>query len=142
MHREELGANSWTAEYRRGLAWELYKTKLPKGIEGRDFHWVVKSMYQRRGVLLYALSIQKSKKAENCRNEKLILLKSKAASLLGVNPYFIRDYEQASLKFSLKQASSAISLALEADLKSKGVGVKSLNQHDILQELLVKVFAL
>lgn len=68
--------------------------------------------------------------------------KSKAASLLGVNPYFIRDYEQASLKFSLKQASSAISLALEADLKSKGVGVKSLNQHDILQDLLVKIFAL
>ena len=64
MHREELGANSWTAEYRRGLAWELYKTKLPKGIEGRDFHWVVKTMYQRRGELLYALSIQKSKKAE------------------------------------------------------------------------------
>ena len=64
--------------------------------------------------------------------------KSKAASLLGVNPYFIRDYEQASLKFSLKQASNAISLALEADLKSKGVGVKSLKQHDILQELLVR----
>ena len=77
MHREELGANSWTAEYRRGLAWELYKTNLPKGIEGRDFHWVVKTMYQRRGVLLYALSIQKSGKAENSRNEKLILLNPK-----------------------------------------------------------------
>ena len=67
--------------------------------------------------------------------------KSKAASLLGVNPYFVRDYEQASRQFNLKQASKAISLTLEADLKSKGVGVKSGNQYDILQDLLVKVFA-
>jgi DNA polymerase-3 subunit delta len=67
--------------------------------------------------------------------------KSKAASLLGVNPYFVRDYEQASRQFNLKQASKGISLILEADLKSKGVGVKSGNQYDILRDLLVKVFA-
>ena len=67
--------------------------------------------------------------------------KSKAAGLLGVNPYFIRDYEQACQKFSLKQASKAIALTLEADLKSKGVGVKSGNTYDILQDLVVKVFA-
>jgi DNA polymerase-3 subunit delta len=68
--------------------------------------------------------------------------KSEAPRLLGVNPYFIGDYEQASKKFSLKQASMAISFTLEADLKSKGVGVKSNNIYDILQDLLVKVFAL
>lgn len=67
--------------------------------------------------------------------------KSKAASMLGVNPYFVRDYEQASRQFNLKQASKAISLTLEADLKCKGVGVKSGNHYDILQDLLVKVFA-
>lgn len=66
--------------------------------------------------------------------------KSKAVSLLGVNPYFVKDYEQASKKFSLKQAGKAITLILEADLKSKGVGVKSGNQYQILQDLLVKVF--
>ena len=67
--------------------------------------------------------------------------KSKAASLLGVSPYFVRDYEQACKKFNLKQAGKAITLTLEADLKSKGVGVKSGNQYQILQDLLVKVFA-
>ena len=67
--------------------------------------------------------------------------KSKAASLLGISPYFVRDYEQACEKFSLKQAGKAITLTLEADLKSKGVGVKSGNQYQILQDLLVKVFA-
>ena len=67
--------------------------------------------------------------------------KSKAASLLGINPYFVRDYEQACRKFSIKQASKAITLTLEADLKSKGVGVKSGDPYSILQDLLVKVFA-
>ncbi len=68
--------------------------------------------------------------------------KSKAPQLLGVNPYFVGDYERASKKFSLKQASKAISITLEADLKSKGVGVKSNESYDILQDLLIKVFAL
>ena len=67
--------------------------------------------------------------------------KSQAASLLGVSPFFVRDYEHASKKFSLKQASKGISLTLEADLKSKGVGVKSANSQQILQDFLVKVFA-
>jgi DNA polymerase-3 subunit delta len=66
--------------------------------------------------------------------------KSNSASLLGVNPYFVKDYEYACKKFSLKQASKAITLTLEADLKSKGVGVKSGNQYKILQDLLVKIF--
>jgi DNA polymerase-3 subunit delta len=67
--------------------------------------------------------------------------KSKAAALLGVSPYFVKDYESASRKFTLKQSSKAIAFILEADLKSKGVGVKSLQQHEIMQDLLVKVFA-
>ena len=67
--------------------------------------------------------------------------KSKAAELLGVRPYFIKDYEYACKKFSLKQLIKAITLTLEADLKSKGVGMKSANQYHILQDLLVKVFA-
>ncbi|MEC7124755.1 MAG: hypothetical protein VXW16_02665 [Bacteroidota bacterium] len=60
---------------------------------------------------------------------------------MGVRPYFIKDYEYASKKFSLKQLIKAITLTLEADLKSKGVGMKSANQYHILQDLLVKVFA-
>jgi len=59
---------------------------------------------------------------------------------LGVNPYFVKDYEYACKKFTLKQASKGITLTLEADLKSKGVGVKSNNQYNILQDLLVKIF--
>tara|TARA_B100001173_G_C16027093_1_gene564597 strand:+ start:1322 stop:2323 length:1002 start_codon:yes stop_codon:yes gene_type:complete len=67
--------------------------------------------------------------------------KSIAATSLGINPYFVRDYEHASKKFTLKQASMAITLVLEADLKSKGVGVKSGKENHVLKDLLVKVFA-
>ena len=67
--------------------------------------------------------------------------KSKAASSLGVNPYFLKDYQQAASVFNLKQASKGIYFTLEADLKSKGVGVKSGNHKGVIQDLLVKVFA-
>ena len=71
---------------------------------------------------------------------QVIIDKSKAASILGVNPYFLRDYEEASRIFDIKQASKAIRFTLEADLKSKGVGVKSGNHKFILLDLMVKVF--
>ena len=71
----------------------------------------------------------------------VIIDKSKAASILGVNPFFLRDYEQASLLFDIEQARKAIHYTLEADLKSKGVGVKSFNHKFILLDLMVKVFA-
>ena len=67
--------------------------------------------------------------------------KSKAASSLGVNPYFLKDYQQAASVFNLKQASKGIYFTLEADLKSKGVGLKSGNYKGVIQDLLVKVFA-
>ena len=73
---------------------------------------------------------------------QVIIDKSKAASILGVNPYFLSDYEQAARLFDIKQAIKAIHFTLEADLKSKGVGVKSGNHKFILQDLLVKVFAI
>ena len=128
-----------------GFSKDYNNFELYKAVGKRDFHLCIK--------IVKHLS-------ENPKNHPLVLTvsgfynffrrvllyhglsdKSKAAGLLGVNPYFVRDYEQACQKFSLKQASKAISLVLEADLKSKGVGVKSGNQNDILQDLLVKVFA-
>ena len=67
--------------------------------------------------------------------------KKSAASVLGVNPFFIKDYEQASRFFNMKQSSRAISFILEADLKSKGVGVKNINHQGVLQDMIIKIFA-
>lgn len=67
---------------------------------------------------------------------------SKAAAVLGVNPYFVKDYQQAAQCFNMKQTSGALSLLLEADLKSKGVGAHASSPFQILNELLIKLFAL
>jgi DNA polymerase-3 subunit delta len=128
-----------------GFSKDYNNFELYKAVAKRDFHQCSK-------IVKYM--------AENPKNHPLVLTisgfynffrrvllyhglgdKSKAAALLGINPYFVRDYEQACRKFSLKQASKAITLTLEADLKSKGVGVKSGDPYGILQDLLVKVFA-
>ena len=67
--------------------------------------------------------------------------KNSAASVLGVNPFFVKDYQQASTLFNMKQSSRAITFILEADLKSKGLGVKSINHQGILQDMIIKIFA-
>ena len=67
--------------------------------------------------------------------------KKSAASVLGVNPFFVKDYEQASRFFNMKQSSRALIFILEADLKSKGVGVKTINHQGVLQDMIIKIFA-
>ena len=67
--------------------------------------------------------------------------KKSAASLLGVNPFFVKDYEQASRFFNMKQSSRSLTFILEADLKSKGVGVKTINHSGVLQDMIIKIFA-
>lgn len=67
--------------------------------------------------------------------------KMNAASVLGVNPFFVKDYEQASRFFNMKQSSRSLTFILEADLKSKGVGVKTINHQGVLQDMIIKIFA-
>ncbi len=63
-----------------------------------------------------------------------------AAKELGVNPYFIKDYEAAARNYPMKKVSRIISFIRETDLKSKGVGAANVPQGDLLKELLVKIF--
>jgi len=66
--------------------------------------------------------------------------KGEAAKVLGVNPYFIKDYQLAARNYSMKKISAIISDIREIDMKSKGVGAANLSQGDLLKELLVKIF--
>jgi DNA polymerase-3 subunit delta len=65
--------------------------------------------------------------------------KSKAASVLGVNPYFIKDTENAARSFTLAKLVAIIALLREADLKSKGVGSAGIPEGEILKELVFKI---
>jgi hypothetical protein len=41
----------------------------------------------------------------------------------------------------MKQSSRALTFILEADLKSKGVGVKTISHQGVLQDMIIKIFA-
>jgi len=48
--------------------------------------------------------------------------KSMAPKVLGISPYFIKDYQTAARNYPMKKVSSVISSIREIDMKSKGVG--------------------
>lgn len=64
--------------------------------------------------------------------------KSQASRVLGVSPYFIKDFEIAARNYPMKKVSAIIASIREIDMKSKGVGA-NLSQGELLKELLVKV---
>lgn len=63
-----------------------------------------------------------------------------AAKELGVNPYFIKDYEVAARNYPMKKVSTILTAIRETDMKSKGVNASNVPQGDLLKELLVKIF--
>ncbi len=61
------------------------------------------------------------------------------ASALGINPYFVNEYQVAAKNYPMKKVSAIISGLRELDLKGKGVGSTNTSQADLLKELLVKI---
>ncbi|MFK7814033.1 MAG: DNA polymerase III subunit delta [Maribacter sp.] len=61
------------------------------------------------------------------------------ASALGINPYFVNEYQVAAKNYPMKKVSAIISSLRELDLKGKGVGSVNTTQADLLKELLVKI---
>lgn len=66
--------------------------------------------------------------------------KNDAARELGINPYFVKDYELAARNYNLNKTFDIISLLREYDLKSKGVdSTGNVTDGDLLKELLFKM---
>lgn len=64
----------------------------------------------------------------------------KIASVLKVNPYFLKDYHLAARNYNFPQVQKAIYLLYEYDLKSKGVNsTGEYKEGDLLKELLVRL---
>lgn len=61
------------------------------------------------------------------------------ASLLRVNPYFVKDYQQGALSYDLKKLARIIHYLRECDMKSKGVGNSSTPDDELLRELIFKI---
>ena len=61
------------------------------------------------------------------------------AKILGVNPYFFKEYDVAVKKYSLKQTMRVISLLNDYDFKGKGGEVGEATPADLLVELTTKI---
>jgi DNA polymerase-3 subunit delta len=62
------------------------------------------------------------------------------ASVLGVNPFFLKDYDVAIKNYPMRKVSQIVASLRDTDVKSKGVGANSLSQADLLREMLYKIF--
>ena len=62
------------------------------------------------------------------------------ASVLGVSPYFLKDYDLALKNYPMKKVSQIVTALRDIDVKSKGVGANALPQSDLLKEMLYKIF--
>lgn len=65
--------------------------------------------------------------------------KAGVASALKINPFFVKDYQQAAGRYSLKQSFKVVDYLREADMKSKGVGVSNMPEDQLLKELCFKI---
>jgi DNA polymerase-3 subunit delta len=68
--------------------------------------------------------------------------KNNVASLLKVNPYFVKDYEVSASKYNVSKTVQVISLLRTYDMKSKGYGDVSSEPGDLLKEMVFKILHL
>jgi DNA polymerase-3 subunit delta len=64
---------------------------------------------------------------------------SSVASTLKVNPYFVKDYEAASKKYSPDKIMRIIGYLRESDATVKGVDSTDIDDIDLLKELIFKI---
>ncbi|SFD89391.1 DNA polymerase III subunit delta [Flavobacterium phragmitis] len=62
------------------------------------------------------------------------------ASVLGVNPFFLKEYDLAVKNYPMRKVSQIVGALRDIDIKSKGVGANALPQSDLLKEMLYKIF--
>jgi DNA polymerase-3 subunit delta len=63
------------------------------------------------------------------------------AKVIGVNPYFLKDYDIAVKNYPMKKVSHIIEILRNVDVKSKGVGANALPLQDLYKEMLIGIFS-
>ena len=61
------------------------------------------------------------------------------ASLLGVNPFFVKDYLQAARTFPLVKVAAILHAIRRADALSKGIDAPTVSETDVLKQLVFEV---
>ena len=61
------------------------------------------------------------------------------ASVLGVNPYFVRDYQLAARNYSVADCVRCIGILREFDLKSLGYNNANVSEKDLYREMIFRI---
>jgi DNA polymerase-3 subunit delta len=61
------------------------------------------------------------------------------ASELGINPYFVKDYQHAASIYNSARTLYAIGLLRELDVRSKGFNDTGTSHRDLLREIMFKI---
>ena len=64
--------------------------------------------------------------------------KNTIASELGINPFFVDEYRKAAATFPARKIHEIISLILDMDLKSKGIGTVDATSYGSMKEFIYK----
>jgi len=65
--------------------------------------------------------------------------KNNLAAELGVSPYFIDEYTAAASNYSLPRLIHVVSVLRSCDLKSKGIDTGTIDDGDIMKEMVFKI---
>ena len=68
--------------------------------------------------------------------------KNNVAAVLKINPFFVKDYETSSTKYSVAKTVQIIGLLRTYDMKSKGYGDPGTEPGDLLKELVFRILHL
>jgi DNA polymerase III subunit delta len=65
--------------------------------------------------------------------------KNNVAAALKVNPFFVREYESAAVKYNVSKTVQIISLLRTFDMRSKGFGDSGTEPGELLRELVYRI---
>jgi DNA polymerase III subunit delta len=68
--------------------------------------------------------------------------KNNVAAILRINPYFVKDYENAASNYNVAKTVQIISLLRMYDMRSKGYGDPGTEPGELLKELVFKILHL
>lgn len=62
------------------------------------------------------------------------------AKVIGVSPFFLKDYDIAVKNYPMKKVSQIIETLRDIDVKSKGVGANAMPLNDLYKQMLIGIF--
>jgi DNA polymerase-3 subunit delta len=65
--------------------------------------------------------------------------RNSVASALGINPFFVQDYQSAAQQYPMDQLIRIMGIFREYDLKSKGIDNVSADDGELLKEMIFKI---